>query len=157
MRLRPLATADLPNIMTIEYKACRFPWTVGNFRDSLNTGYLCFGLEISKKLIGYGVLTVAAGEAHVLNIVIDPDFQGQGYGSFLMRYLLYVAKRHGAGIIFLEVRSSNQTAFHVYHQLGFNEIGTRKNYYPSEKGREDAIVLALELHEEADFYYGITI
>ena len=50
-------------------------------------------------------------------------------------------------------RSSNKTAFHVYHRLGFNEIGIRKNYYPTEKGREDAIVLALELREEADFYY----
>jgi ribosomal-protein-alanine N-acetyltransferase len=153
MKIRPLIIADLPEIMTIECKACRFPWTIGNIRDSLNCGYLCFGVEILNKLIGYCILSVAAGESHVLNIVIDPDFQGQGYGTYLMRYLLYVAKRHGAGIVFLEVRSSNKTAFHIYHCLGFNEIGIRKNYYPSEKGREDAIVLALELREEADFYY----
>jgi [ribosomal protein S18]-alanine N-acetyltransferase len=155
-KIQPLAMADLPDIMTIECKACRFPWAIGNFRDSLNcSGYLCFGLKNSNKLIGYGILTVAAGESHVLNIVIDPDVQGQGHGTFLMRYLLYVAKRHGAGIVFLEVRNSNKTAFHVYHQLGFNEIGTRRNYYPAEKGREDAIVLALELREEADFYYDL--
>jgi [ribosomal protein S18]-alanine N-acetyltransferase len=153
MKIRPLIMADLPEIMTIECKACRFPWTIGNIRDSLNCGYVCFGIEISNKLIGYGILSVAAGESHVLNIVIDPDFQGQGYGTYLMRYLLYVAKRYGAGIVFLEVRNSNKIAFQIYHRLGFNEIGIRKKYYPSEKGREDAIVLALELREETDFYY----
>lgn len=152
--LRDLGIADLPVILTIECKACRFPWTMGNFRDSLNcSGYFCLGLEIETKLIGYGIIMVAAGESHLLNIVIDPDFQNQGHGTFLARYLLYVAKRNGAHTMFLEVRESNQNAFHVYHQLGFNEIGIRKNYYPAEKGREHAIVLALELNEEADFYY----
>jgi [ribosomal protein S18]-alanine N-acetyltransferase len=156
MKLRELNIADLPDIITIENKACRFPWTIGNFRDSLNCGgYFCFGLEVKEKLNGYAILTIAAGEAHVLNIVIDPDLQNQGLGNFLMRYLLYVAKRNGVNMVFLEVRESNKSAFHLYHKLGFNEIGIRKNYYPAEKGREHAIVLALELNEEADFYYDL--
>jgi|WetSurMetagenome_2_1015567.scaffolds.fasta_scaffold11525_7 [ribosomal protein S18]-alanine N-acetyltransferase len=156
MLLRPLVMADLPAIITIECKACRFPWTIGNFRDSLNcSGYLCFGLEIQEKLMGYGILSVVVGESHLFKIVIDPDVQNQGYGTFLVRYLLYVAKRNGASIMFLEVRESNKKAFHVYHQLGFNEIRTRKNYYPTEKGREHAIELALELREDPDFYYDL--
>lgn len=154
MKLRELTLADLPAIITIERKACRFPWTIGNFQDSLTcSGYFGYGLEVEEQLRGYAILSIAAGEAHVLNIVIDPDLQHQGLGSFLMRYLLYVAKRNGVKIIFLEVRQSNKSAFRLYHKLGFNEIGIRKNYYPAEKGREHALVLALELCEEADFYY----
>ena len=147
IKVRPLLESDLSAIMTIEQRACRFPWTIGIFRDCLKMGYLCWGLEISTCLIGYGILSVAAGESHVLNIVIDPNFQKKGYGQYLMRYLLYIAKRHGANIVFLEVRTSNEVAHRLYYQLGFNEIGIRKNYYPSEKGRENAIVLALELYE----------
>ncbi|MEY3219579.1 MAG: ribosomal-protein-alanine N-acetyltransferase [Pseudomonadota bacterium] len=153
LKIRPLLHSDLSAIMKIEQRACQFPWTMGIFQDCLKSGYVCWGLDISNHLIGYGIVSVAAGESHVLNIVIDPDFQKKGYGNYLMRYLLYLAKKHGAEIIFLEVRTSNETAHRLYRQLGFNEIGIRKNYYPSKKGREDAIILALELNEDYQYYF----
>src|SRR5205814_4509695 len=100
------------------------------------------------EVIGYGVLTVAAGEAHVLNVCVAAAEQGNGQGTRLMRRLIDLARWHRAQRIFLEVRPSNARAVKLYHQLGFNEIGKRPNYYPAKRGREDALVMAMELLPE---------
>ena len=94
------------------------------------------------------MLSVAVGEAHVLNICIDPDLQGTGHGRRLLRSLLKLARGHGAERVFLEVRPSNPNAIALYHDEGFNEIGRRPRYYPAKQGREDAIVMAIELFED---------
>src|SRR3546814_15566121 len=99
----------------------------------------------SDLILGYGVLSVAADESHVLNICIDPQLQGQGLGRRLLRALLKLAGGHGARRVFLEVRPSNPHAIALYHDEGFNEIGRRPRYYPAHVGREDAIVMAKEL------------
>jgi len=94
------------------------------------------------------VLSVAAGEAHLLNVCVAPRLQGEGHGRRLMKRLIDLARWHQAQRIFLEVRPSNPRAIRLYHDLGFNEIGRRPNYYPARQGREDALVLALELLHE---------
>jgi ribosomal-protein-alanine N-acetyltransferase len=96
-------------------------------------------------VIGYGVISVAAREAHILNICIDPDAQSQGHGRRLLRALVRVARAQNAERIFLEVRPSNPRAIALYFDEGFNEIGRRPRYYPAQMGREDAIVMAMEL------------
>ena len=144
--MRPMRMQDLEQVARIEGLAYEFPWTLGIFRDCLRAGYACWVMtRTGEEVIGYGVLSVAVGEAHVLNVCIDPRQQGGGHGRRLMKRLIDLARWHGAQRIFLEVRPSNLHAIALYDSLGFNEIGRRPNYYPAKRGREDAIVLALEL------------
>jgi len=143
---RPMRIEDLSMVVAIEQCAYEFPWNEGIFRDCLRAGYECWVLfSNTNELLGYGILSIAASEAHVLNVCIALEFQGEGYGKQLMKRLIDVARWHQAQRIFLEVRPSNDRAIGLYHDLGFNEIGRRLNYYPAKNGREDAIVMAIEL------------
>lgn len=144
-RLRPLAPEDLDAIMEIERRAYRFPWTAGIFRDCLRVGYCCWCYERNNRIEGYGVMSVAAGESHILNLTVRPESQRQGIGAKLMRHFLQLARRHNADIVMLEVRPSNTPAVRLYEKMGFNEVGVRRNYYPADQGREDALLLALSL------------
>ena len=143
--LRVMREADLDTVMAIERRAYPFPWTRGIFRDCLRAGYPAWVLEEGDATIGYAVLSLAAGEAHILNLCTDPERQGHGHGRHLLRALLQLARDRGAQRVFLEVRPSNAAATALYHGEGFNEIGRRPRYYPAIGGREDAIVMALEL------------
>ena len=142
---RPMAEADLPEIMEIERSAYPFPWTIGILRDCIRVGYNCWVYEIEQVIHGYGVMSVAAGEAHILNLCVRPESQGQGLGRKLLTHIIALARRHGADTLLLEVRPSNLAALKLYQNMGFNEVGVRRNYYPAEQGREDALILALTL------------
>jgi len=136
---------DVRAVMEIERRAYQFHWTEGIFRDCLRVGYCCWVMEVAGAMVGYGVMSLVVGEAHLLNICVSPDWQRQGYGRMLLEHFMELARERGAGQMFLEVRLSNQGAIALYHGRGFNEVGMRKNYYPGEKGREDALILAKEL------------
>jgi len=142
--LRPLRAQDLPAILPIERRAYPYPWTEGIFRDCLRARHSCWRLLHADTLIGYGILSVGADEAHVLNLCISPEHQGQGHGRWLLRALIERIRPH-AQRVFLEVRPSNTQALMLYQREGFNEIGRRPRYYPTPGGREDAIVMAREL------------
>jgi len=137
--------ADLDTVMDIETRAYDYPWTQVIFRDCLRVGYCCWCYEVDGDIQGYGVMSVAAGESHILNVTVLPELQGQGIGSKLMKHFLQLARRHDADIVMLEVRPTNKPAIRLYEKLGFNEIGVRRNYYPADDGREDALLLALSL------------
>ena len=143
--LRDMQEADLPAIMAIESVAYEFPWTEGILRDCFRFGYLCKVYESDSGILGYGIVSIGAGECHFLNICIAPAHQRQGHGTHLVTLLLQVARAANARSALLEVRVSNKAAFRLYYNLGFNEIGARKGYYPARIGREDALVLAREL------------
>ena len=143
--LRPMREADLDEVMRIEVRAYPFPWTLGIFRDCLRAGYPMWVQEHAGAIVGYGVLSIAADEAHVLNLCTAPDCEGQGLGRRMLQALLRIARGGGAQRVFLEVRPSNPRAFDLYERNGFNEIGRRPRYYPAHDGREDAIVMAMEL------------
>ncbi len=143
--MRPMRQADIEAVAAMEQRAYPFPWSAGIFRDCLRAGHHCWVLETGATLIGYGVLSTGAGEAHILNVCVDPAMQGQGHGRRLLRRLVDLARWHHADQVFLEVRPSNPRAIALYRDEGFNEIGTRPNYYPAAKGREDAIVMAMAL------------
>ena len=147
--LRPLREADLDAVMEIELRAYPFPWTRGIFRDCLQAGYPGWVMLQDGRILGYGVLSVAAAEAHLLNVCIDPQQQSRGHGRVLLRALVKQACDRGATRIFLEVRPSNTSALALYHSEGFNEIGRRPRYYPAHNGREDALVMAMELFFDA--------
>ncbi len=149
VRLRAMRESDLETVLAIETRAYAFPWTLGIFRDCLNAGYPAWLLVQDEVVIGYGIVSIAAGEAHILNICIDPAAQGRGHGRRLLRTLIRISRHHRAERIFLEVRPSNPRAIALYFDEGFNEIGRRPRYYPANMGREDAIVMAMELLPEA--------
>lgn len=143
--LRTMRDQDVAAIMGIEERAYPFPWSAGIFHDCLRAGYSCHVLERDGELLGYGVMSAGAREAHILNICVSPSRRGRGYGRMLMECMIEEARRRQAEMMFLEVRPSNRPALRLYARLGFNEIGIRNNYYPAEQGREDALLLAKQL------------
>lgn len=142
---RQIKQADVDAVMAVELRCYPFPWTAGIFRDCLYAGHECWMLEGRQGIIGYFVLSCAAGEGHLLNICVAPEHQGFGHGRRLLRQVFEVARWHRLQRVFLEVRPSNPYAIALYESEGFNEIGRRPNYYPAVKGREDGIVMAIEL------------
>ncbi|PJK14240.1 ribosomal-protein-alanine N-acetyltransferase [Lysobacteraceae bacterium NML07-0707] len=146
VKLRRMQESDLAEVMQVELRAYPWPWSVGNFRDCLRSGYSMWVLEADRRIIGYAVLSVQADEAHLLNICIDPAWQSRGLGRRLLRDVRQAAQAQGAQRIFLEVRPSNSHAVQLYQDEGFNEIGRRPRYYPAANhGREDGLVMAMEL------------
>lgn len=146
MRLRKMDHADLPKVLEIESLNYDFPWSEGVFKDCFRAmNYVNWVCEAPKDvMVGYCILSVAAGEAHVMNISVNPDFQRQGAGRKMLLHLIEYA-RPRAEKLFLEVRPSNPGAIDLYRKTGFREIGLRKGYYPAKNGREDAIMFELNL------------
>ena len=142
---RPMAEADLVAVATAEQLIHPFPWTQGNFRDSLTCGDRAWVWETDGLLQGYGVVNQVLDEAQLLNISIQPDLQGRGLGTRLLHFLCDDARQHRAARLFLEVRPSNGPARALYERFGFKIIGQRKGYDPAAEGREDAIVMELML------------
>lgn len=143
--LRPMREADLVAVAGIEGRAYEFPWSAGIFGDCLRVGYSCWVAEADGCLAGYAIMSVGAGESHILNLCVDPDLQGRGLGRMLLDHMLDIASRHRASIAFLEVRPSNAAAVHLYRSAGFAMVGTRRGYYPARGGREDALILSRAL------------
>ena len=145
--LRPMTAADLPEVLAIEQWVYEYPWSEGIFRDCLRAGQCCWTIREAGCLVAYGVMSVAVGESHLLNLCVDPSYARRGYGRRLLEHLQGLALRHHATVMFLEVRPSNREAVALYRDNGFAEVGLRRGYYPAEKGREDALVMARELGE----------
>ncbi len=142
---RPMLEDDLNDVLAIEQAVYEFPWSRTIFMDCLRVGYCCWVLEKHGFLDGYGIMSVAAGECHILNLCVHPRSQGGGTGTRLLDYLLEVAVNHAADTAFLEVRPSNEIARRLYLKSGFNEVGMRRAYYPARNGREDAVIMARSL------------
>jgi ribosomal-protein-alanine N-acetyltransferase len=143
--LAVMSEADLAEVVAIEQAIYSHPWTTGNFADSLRAGYDCRTWRMAGELIGYFVLMSAAGEAHLLNLSVAASHQRRGHGAALLREAARIARSRGARAVFLEVRPSNQAAHRLYTRFGFRKVGLRREYYPADAGREDALVLSLPL------------
>jgi len=144
-RLERMQARDLDEVMAIEDVIYTHPWTRGNFTDSLTAAYECRTWRVGGELVGYFVLMIGAGEAHLLNLSIAPAYQRSGHGRSLLREVVDIAGRLGAKSIFLEVRPSNTAAQSLYAKFGFRRIAVRRDYYPANSGREDALVYTLPL------------
>jgi ribosomal-protein-alanine N-acetyltransferase len=144
-KFRSMTVSDISKVLNIEEKAHRAPWTEKIFSDCLRVGYICELMEVEHEIIGYGVMSVVADEAHLFNVCVDNNYQGQGFGRQLLNYFVDLARQRMAKSIFLEVRPSNSAAVNLYESAGFNEVGRRKDYYPAENGREDALIMARDL------------
>ena len=147
--VRPMTEADLPEIAALDAQCYPFPWTHGNFADSMHSGYRCCVYQLNTEIVGYAVMMLAVGEAHLLNITIAPAWQGQGWGRELMSQLITRARQDHAESLWLEVRPSNTVARRLYDSMGFDFVAVRKNYYPAVGGREDAVIMRMDLLEHA--------
>ncbi|MBF1164396.1 MAG: ribosomal protein S18-alanine N-acetyltransferase [Dechloromonas agitata] len=136
---------DLDAVAALEASLQVFPWSRGNFADSLQSGYSAWVLRLGGDLIGFSVVMSVLDEAHLLNIGVGKRYQGQGYGARLLRHAMECARLGGADRLFLEVRPSNERAVDLYRHFGFRQIGLRKGYYPAVTGREDALIFDKEL------------
>lgn len=153
---RPMTADDLPRVLRIEAGGYAWPWSEGTFRDCLQaSSYQCWVAELAEpapqspadpaaRVAGYGILSVAAGEAHLLNLCVAREHRGAGLGRALLDWVLLCAEHAGAGVMFLEVRPSNHAACALYESAGFNEIGLRPGYYPAPNGTEPARVMAYQ-------------
>lgn len=139
--IRPMHELDVPVIVAIERSAYQFPWSEGIFRDCLRVGYSCRVIEVGTDIAGYGIMSMGAGEAHVLNVCMREDYRGRGLARKVLVYLIDRARHAGMYEAFLEVRPSNTAAARLYHSLGFEQVGVRRGYYQATNGREDAAVL----------------
>ena len=143
--IRPMTEADVSAVVALERASYQFPWSEGIFRDCLRVGYICRVVTCADRVIGYGVMSVGAGEAHILNLCVDAGFRCQGIGRRMLDYLLDKGAAAGMSEAFLEVRPSNTAAIRLYLSLGFDQVGMRRGYYQAVGGREDAAVLKLTL------------
>lgn len=141
----PMNERDLDAVAALESTLQVFPWSRGNFADSLSAGYSVWVLRLGGDLIGFSVVMSVIDEAHLLTIGVCKRYQGQGYGARLLRHAMESARLGGAHKLFLEVRPSNERAVELYRHFGFKQIGTRKGYYPAVVGREDALIFDKEL------------
>lgn len=139
--IRPMREVDIAAVLRVERASYDFPWSAGNFHDSIRAGYSAWVYEAGGEIIGHAVLMSAAGEAHLLNITVSSDWRRQGLGRALLNHMLDTAKTYRATVVFLEVRPSNPGAIALYEQSGFEAIALRKGYYPAQDGREDALVM----------------
>lgn len=136
---------DLADVAQLERSLYAFPWSLGNFRDSLTAGYDCWTVTHGETVIGYAILMIALDEAHLLNFAIASEWQSRGIGRGFLDHMVGVARNAGCAIVYLEVRPSNLAARHLYRKAGFQQIAIRPEYYPSVNGREDALFLGLSL------------
>ncbi|MBC5782852.1 ribosomal protein S18-alanine N-acetyltransferase [Ramlibacter sp. USB13] len=141
----PMTEPRLDEVVAIERRAYAHPWTRGNFADSLRSGYQAQLLVGGETIIGYFVAMQGVDEVHLLNITVDPAHQGLGWGRVLLDALALWARQQHAQWLWLEVRTSNLRAQQVYQRYGYRRVGERRNYYPAEHGREDAIVMSYRL------------
>ena len=142
---REMHASDLDAVMQIEIVNFPFPWTAGNFKDSINSGHICLLLEIDETVIGYAILMMVLDEAHLLNISVSSAWKGKGWGRHLLNHMMQIGREKGGLNMFLEVRPSNVSAITLYESIGFNEMGMRPGYYPAHNGRENAVLMGVAL------------
>jgi ribosomal-protein-alanine N-acetyltransferase len=142
VQIRTMVRDDLPLISDIERRSYDFPWNHGVFRDCLLAGYCCIVIERGDLVVGYGILSIAAGEAHILNLCVDPDYRQLDYGKRLLDEIMMRARQAEVAEMFLEVRPSNEHAIALYQKIGFRQVACRPAYYQAREGREDAAVLS---------------
>jgi ribosomal-protein-alanine N-acetyltransferase len=140
---------DLEKVMCLEKSVYQFPWTERIFKDCIRVGYDCWLAILDNRIVAHAVVSIAAGESHILNLSVTEKHQGKGIGKQFIRFLLDIARNKRAEIMMLEVRPSNIQAINCYNSVGFNEIGCRKDYYPAPNGKEDALLFAKHISQTA--------
>ena len=139
---RRMTLGDVERVMKVEQEVYEFPWTERIFSDCIRVGYYCWLALQRQNIVGHAVISVTSGESHMLNLSIANEYQRRGFGKQFIEFLVKEAEAKQAQTMLLEVRPSNTAAINCYNAAGFNEIGSRKDYYPAPEGREDALLFA---------------
>jgi ribosomal-protein-alanine N-acetyltransferase len=147
--IRPMRQSDIGAVTAIESATYDFPWSAGIFRDCLLAGYTNLALDSDGDTVGYAIMSIAAGEAHLLNICVIERLRRQGIGGRLLEHLMQLAREAPVERIYLEVRPSNKSAFRLYDSADFEVLGVRENYYKARGGKEDAVVLVFHFPDAA--------
>ena len=147
--IRAMQLEDVADVIQVERRAYEFPWTRGIFEDCLRVGYICRLLENGGEVSGHLIISAAAGEAHLLNLCVAPETQGLGLGRKMLSHAMMAARVAAAHRMILEVRPSNWRALRLYQSAAFEVVGRRRAYYPAHEGREDALVMARDLHRRS--------
>jgi ribosomal-protein-alanine N-acetyltransferase len=147
LEFRPMSPADVEEVMHLETSVYQFPWTERIFSDCIRVGYDCWLALQDDIIVAHAVVSIAAGEGHILNLAVTGEYQGKGIGKQFIQFLLGIAASKQAEIMMLEVRPSNVRAINCYNSAGFNEIGCRKDYYPAPDGKEDALLFAKQISQ----------
>lgn len=147
LKFRPMSPADVEEVMHLETSVYQFPWTERIFSDCIRVGYDCWLALQADIIVAHAVVSIAAGEGHILNLAVTGEYQGKGIGKQFIQFLLGIAASKQAEIMMLEVRPSNVRAINCYNSAGFNEIGCRKDYYPAPNGKEDALLFAKQISQ----------
>ena len=140
-----MTAADLDAVAEVERRVYPFPWTRGNFADSLAAGHGAWLAQEGGTMTAYAVTMQVLDEAHLLNLTVLPELQRRGRGTAMLGHLFRLAREASARRMLLEVRPGNASGQALYRRRGFVEIGRRRGYYPAPGGREDAIVMACDL------------
>ena len=150
LRFRRMVQEDIEQVMKVENEVYEFPWSNQIFSDCIRVGYYCWLAMQQQTVVGHAVISIVADESHMLNLSIASNHQGKGYGRQFIEFLINEARVQQAQTMLLEVRPSNTAAINCYNSAGFNEVGCRKNYYPAQSGREDALLLARHISPSTD-------
>lgn len=142
--LRNFIADDVSAVLKVEKAANPYPWSEKNFLDSVECSHICVVAEVSGVFVGHAVFSIASGEAELLILSVDPNWQGRGIAKAVLSYMIQELEDYVAEM-FLEVRESNEKAIGLYESLGFNSVGTRPAYYPRGKARENALIYARSL------------
>jgi len=148
--IRSMRQADIDSVTAIENVTYDFPWSAVIFRDCLLAGYTNLVMDCDGETVGYGIMSISAGEAHLLNICIVKALRRQGVGGRLLGHMMRMARAASAERVYLEVRPSNKSAFHLYDSAGFEILGVRESYYKARDGKEDAVVLVHHFSDAAE-------
>ncbi|MCX4189284.1 ribosomal protein S18-alanine N-acetyltransferase [Methylophaga sp. OBS3] len=153
MQLEVMRKVDLPAVHKIETASNQFPWSLKNFQDSLEAGHQAWVFRDNEQIIAFALVQKVLDEAHLLNICVRPDRQGQGIGRRLLNGLIDKAVSQQSNLMVLEVRSSNRRAQALYLSMGFNEMSIRRGYYPAVQGREDAVLMGMMLFNDDENFF----
>lgn len=145
LTFRQMVLEDISAVIQLENEVYQFPWTDRIFKDCIRVGYDCWLAHLGNTIVAHAVISIAAGESHILNLSVTRNHQGKGIGKQFIQFLLNIARNKRAQIMMLEVRPSNIRAINCYSSAGFNEIGCRKDYYPAPNGKEDALLFAKQI------------
>jgi ribosomal-protein-alanine N-acetyltransferase len=143
MQFSNFKESDLSAIELIENEVHAYPWTRGNFLDSIKSSHTCLMMKLNEEIVGFTVMMFVLDECHLLNISIKKNMQKKGFGSHFLKEVIRRARLAHSKTIYLEVRISNHAAIHLYDKHGFNEMSIRKDYYRAKEGREDAVLMGL--------------
>ena len=140
LRVRPLELGDLGAIEVIEQRAYPTPWSRSMFASELaKPTSICLGAFEGDELVGYVINSRYVDAWHVMNVAVDPDYQGRGIATRLLERLFELTANDGRRGYTLEVRVSNVDAIRLYERAGFKARGVRRGYYTDN--REDALIM----------------